>query len=59
MHASPPADLQQTDTYFVVAHFHYVLFGGTIMGLFAGMYYWLPKMSGRLLDERSGRCTSG
>src|SRR5204862_6775134 len=38
MHASPPADLQQTDTYFIVAHFHYVLFGGSMMGLFAGVY---------------------
>ena len=53
-HASPPADLQQTDTYYVVAHFHYVLFGGTMMGLFAGMYYWWPKMTGRLLSERLG-----
>jgi cytochrome c oxidase subunit 1 len=53
-HASPPADLQQTDTYYVVAHFHYVLFGGTIMGLFAGMYYWWPKMTGRLLSEPLG-----
>ncbi|HJQ67016.1 MAG TPA: cytochrome c oxidase subunit I [Gemmatimonadales bacterium] len=53
-HASPPADLQQTDTYYVVAHFHYVLFGGTIMGLFSGMYYWWPKMMGRLLSERLG-----
>jgi cytochrome c oxidase subunit 1 len=38
MHASPPVDLQQTDTYFVVAHFHYVLFGGSIFGLFSGAY---------------------
>ncbi len=55
MHASPPADLQQTDTYFVVAHIHYVLFGGAIMGIFAGIYYWFPKMTGRFLDERLGR----
>jgi cytochrome c oxidase subunit I len=54
-HASPPADLQQTDTYYVVAHIHYVLFGGTIMGLFAGMYYWWPKMTGRLLSESLGK----
>src|SRR5207247_1016135 len=54
-HASPPADLQQTDTYYVVAHIHYVFFGGTIFGLFAGIYYWWPKMSGRLLDERLGK----
>ncbi len=55
MHASPPVDLQQTDTYFIVAHFHYVLFGGSIFGLFAGMYYWWPKITGRLLDERLGK----
>jgi cytochrome c oxidase subunit 1 len=55
MHASPPADLQQTDTYFVVAHIHYVLFGGAIMGIFAGIYYWFPKVTGRLLDERLGK----
>ncbi|MEK7838500.1 MAG: cbb3-type cytochrome c oxidase subunit I, partial [candidate division NC10 bacterium] len=54
MHASPPVDLQQTDTYFVVAHFHYVLFGGSIFGLFSGAYYWWPKITGRLLDERLG-----
>ena len=55
MHASPPVDLQQTDTYFVVAHFHYVLFGGSIFGLFSGVYYWWPKITGRLLDERLGK----
>ena len=55
MHASPPVDLQQTDTYFVVAHFHYVLFGGSIFGLFAGVYYWWPKITGRMLDERLGK----
>jgi cytochrome c oxidase subunit 1 len=54
-HASPPADLQQTDTYYVVAHFHYVLFGGTVFGLFAGMYYWWPKITGRLLSESIGK----
>ncbi len=54
MHASPPVDLQQTDTYFVVAHFHYVLFGGSVFGLFSGVYYWWPKINGRLLDERLG-----
>jgi cytochrome c oxidase subunit 1 len=55
MHSSPPADLQQTDTYFVVAHFHYVLFGGSIFGLTAGAYYWFPKMFGRMLSERIGK----
>jgi cytochrome c oxidase subunit 1 len=54
MHASPPADLQQTDTYFIVAHFHYVLFGGSMMGIFGGIYYYYPKMTGRLLDEKLG-----
>src|SRR5687768_3264875 len=52
MHSSPPADLQQNDTYFIVAHFHYVLFGGSIFALTAGAYYWWPKMFGRMLDER-------
>ncbi len=55
MHASPPVDLQQTDTYFVVAHFHYVLIGGSLFGLFAGAYYWWPKITGRFLDERLGK----
>jgi cytochrome c oxidase subunit 1 len=55
MHASPPVDLQQTDSYFVVAHLHYVLIGGSLLGTFAGAYYWWPKMTGRLLDERWGR----
>lgn len=54
MHAAAPADLQQTDTYFVVAHLHYVFFGGTVMGLWAGIYYWYPKMFGRLLNEPLG-----
>jgi cytochrome c oxidase subunit I len=55
MHSEPPADLQQTDTYFIVAHFHYVMFGGSIFGLTAGAYYWWPKMFGRMLDERLGK----
>src|SRR3989441_6659056 len=54
-HAAAPADLQQTDTYYVVAHIHYVLFGGTILGLFAGIYYWWPKMTRRMLSETLGR----
>ncbi len=57
MHASPPVDLQQTDTYFVVAHLHYVLIGGSLFGIFAGAFYWWPKITGRLLDERLGRIT--
>ncbi len=55
MHASPPVDLQQTDSYFIVAHFHYVLFGGSIFGLFSGIYYWWPKIFGKMLDERLGK----
>ncbi len=55
MLASPPADWLENDTYFVVAHIHYVLFGGTIFGLFSGIYYWFPKMTGRLLDETFGK----
>ncbi len=54
-HAIVPHDAQQTDTYYIVAHFHYVLFGGAIFGLFAGVYYWWPKVFGRLLDERIGK----
>ena len=55
MHASPPADLQQTDSYFVVAHLHYVLFGGSLFGLFAGIYYWFPKVTGRMMSETLGK----
>jgi len=55
MHSSPPADLQQNDSYFIVAHFHYVLFGGSIFALTAGGYYWWPKMFGRMLDETLGK----
>ncbi|HUZ47561.1 MAG TPA: cytochrome c oxidase subunit I [Terriglobia bacterium] len=50
-----PIDWQVTDTYYLVAHLHYVLFGGTIFGVFAGLYYWFPKMSGRMLSERLGK----
>ena len=55
MHAVVPVDTQQQDTYFIVAHFHYVLVGGSIFGLMAGLYYWWPKMTGRMLSERLGK----
>ncbi len=55
MHASVPIDTQHNDSYFVVAHFHYVLFGGSIFGLLAAIYYWFPKFTGRMMDERLGR----
>ncbi|MBA2528482.1 MAG: cytochrome c oxidase subunit I [Euzebyales bacterium] len=54
-HSIVPHNYQQTDTYYVVAHFHYVLFGGSIFGLFAGTYYWFPKVTGRLLNEKLGK----
>ena len=53
--ASPPVDFQVSDSYFVVAHMHYVLFGGSVFALFAGVYYWFPKFTGRMLGERLGR----
>ncbi|HET9984590.1 MAG TPA: cytochrome c oxidase subunit I [Longimicrobiales bacterium] len=55
MHAASPADLQQTDTYFVVAHFHYVLVSGTVSAVLAGTYYWFPKVVGRFMNERLGK----
>ena len=50
-----PVDWQLHDTYFVVAHIHYVLFGGSVFGIFAGLYYWFPKMSGRMMSEAMGK----
>ncbi len=53
--ASPPLDFHVSDTYFVVAHFHYVLFGTVVFAMFAGFYFWWPKFTGRMLDEKWGR----
>src|ERR1700730_4900231 len=50
-----PFDYQVTDTYFVVSHLHYVLFGGTVFAIFSGVYYWFPKMTGKLLNETLGK----
>jgi len=54
-HAVSPSDTQQTDTYYIVAHFHYVLFGGAVFGISAGFYYWWPKVFGKMLSERIGK----
>jgi cytochrome c oxidase subunit I len=53
--ASPPIDFHTHDSYFVVAHFHYVLFGTIVFAVFAGVYFWFPKMFGRMMDERLGK----
>jgi cytochrome c oxidase subunit 1 len=54
-HSLAPADTQQTDTYYIVAHFHYVIFGGGVLGLMSGTYFWWPKIFGFTLDERKGQ----
>jgi cytochrome c oxidase subunit 1 len=53
--ASPPIDFHVSDTYFVVAHFHYVLFGTIVFAVYSGIYFWFPKMTGRMLDDRLGK----
>ncbi|MDG1876757.1 MAG: cytochrome c oxidase subunit I [Acidimicrobiales bacterium] len=54
-HSLAPADTQQTDTYYIVAHFHYVIFGGGVLGLFGGAYFWWPKVFGHFLNEKRGK----
>ncbi|GHE06068.1 hypothetical protein GCM10010339_44600 [Streptomyces alanosinicus] len=54
---SPPIDFATSDTYFVVAHFHYVIFGTVVFAMFAGFHFWWPKMTGKMLDERLGKIT--
>ena len=54
-HAVVPSDWQQTDTYYIVAHLHYVLFGGSVFGLFAGLYYWFPKLTGKMMNSKLGK----
>ncbi|MCB0996469.1 MAG: cytochrome c oxidase subunit I [Acidimicrobiales bacterium] len=54
-HSLAPADTQQTDTYYIVAHFHYVIFGGIILGFFGGLYFWWPKIFGFMLSEKLGK----
>ncbi|AWT42243.1 MULTISPECIES: aa3-type cytochrome oxidase subunit I [Streptomyces] len=53
--ASPPMDFHVTDSYFVVAHFHYVVFGTVVFAIFGGLYFWWPKFTGKMLDERLGK----
>lgn len=53
-HAVAPSDTQQTDTYYIIAHFHYTIFGGAVLGLFAGFYFWWPKVFGKMLNARLG-----
>jgi cytochrome c oxidase subunit 1 len=55
MLAAPPIDFHVSDTYFVVAHFHYVLFGTIVFAVYGGVYFWFPKMTGRMMDERLGK----
>ena len=55
MHSIAPSDAQQQDTYFIVAHIHYVLFGGSIFAIMSGIHYWYPKASGRMLNESIGK----
>jgi cytochrome c oxidase subunit 1 len=59
MHSAAPADAQQQDSYFVIAHFHYVLLGGILMGLLSGIYFWIPKIFGKQMHEKLGYIAAG
>lgn len=59
MHSAAPADAQQQDSYFVVAHFHYVLVGGLLLSLLAGLYFWIPKVFGRMMNQKLGYWVAG
>lgn len=59
MHSAAPADAQQQDSYFVVAHFHYVLVGGLLLSLLAGLYFWIPKVFGRMMSQKLGYWVAG
>src|SRR4029078_8339630 len=57
MLASPPMDFPVSDSYFVVAHFHYVIFGTVVFAMLSGFHFWWPKFTGKMLDERLGKIT--
>ena len=59
MHAEAPADAEQHDSYFVIAHFHYVLLGGILLGLLSGIYYWVPKIFGKMMNQKLGYWVAG
>ena len=59
MHAAAPADAEQHDSYFIIAHFHYVLLGGAVMGLLSGIYYWTPKIFGKMMNQKLGYWIAG
>jgi len=59
MHSAAPADAEQHDSYFIVAHFHYVLLGGVLLGLLSGIYYWVPKIFGKMMNQKLGYWVAG